>query len=77
MLIAVSGGYLNAKYFQLIYTYFTNELYHEQNIARAPPEMYAFGFLTNASVELAKGSTEKFIKWMNKFQLANQHLLQR
>lgn len=32
-------------------------LYHKQNIARASAEMYEFGFLTNASVELAKGCT--------------------
>lgn len=34
-------------------------LYHEQNKARAPTEMNVLGFLTNASVELAKGCTCK------------------
>lgn len=51
----VSREYLNAKYFQLVYTYFTNE--HKQNIAKAPPEMCVFWFLTNTSVALAKGYT--------------------
>jgi len=32
-------------------------LYHKQNKARAPVQMYVFGFLTNASVELAKKYT--------------------
>lgn len=34
-------------------------LYHKQNKATAPAEMYVFGFLTNASVELAKEYTYK------------------
>lgn len=34
-------------------------LYHKQNKARTPAEMYVFGFLTNASVELANGHTYK------------------
>lgn len=44
-----------------IFSWFTAislmNLYHKQNIARASAEMYEFGFLTNASVELAKGCT--------------------
>lgn len=34
-------------------------LCHKQNQAGAPAEMYVFGFLTNASVELAKEHTYK------------------